>query len=352
MDALTNVVAVLILVLILVQADVSQKVQKFIDDILPATPEDVAQSKKLIEELTRKKTIAEARLREKPASPEEIAEEKRQIALLEKSMVENKELLADIEKVRALEKTVRAERDAESLKTTIIQKEIARLEGLLDSIPAPKSDTPSVVNIPNSRPIPDDAAKFYAIIHGDRVHMINTHGALALFRREFDRKKADFLHKREIVKGKADRFVYDPNKIVAHFSNFNWGDTREQKITIRAVPTNYYMELVITPDLGKGGAVVSTLREPGGEFAKVIQTIRQTRNSVLLYRVHTNAFETYLSARELSEIANVAAGWEVSRSTDVAVGIPDLLVRRLEEPPPRPKGGGPARPPGVKPKLD
>lgn len=353
MDALTNVVAVLILVLVLVQADVSQKVQKFIDDLLPATPEEVAQSKKLIGEMKRKQTVAEARLREKPASPEDIAEEKRQIALLEKNMEENKELLANIDQVRKMEKTVRAEREAENQKTTAIQKEIARLEGLLDSIPAPKSDTPSVVNIPNSRPIPKDAATFHAIVNGERVHMINTQSVLDTFRREFERKKGDFLHKREIKKGKPDRFVYDPNKIIAHFKDFNWGDTRGQKIEIRAVPTNYYMQLVITPDLAKGGATITNLREPGGEFAKGIQKVRQIRNSVLLYRVHPNGFETYLAARELSEIANVAAGWDVSGSPNFSMGIPDLLVMRLQEPPPPdPNKPKPPGPPPLKPKLD
>lgn len=351
MDALTNVVAVLILVLILVQADVSQKVQKFLDDLQPATPEEVAASKKLVDELQRKQRVAEARLREKPATPEEIAEEKRQIALLEKSMEENKELLADLDKVRALEKTVRAERDAENQQTSAVQKEIARLEGLLDTIPAPESDTPAVVNIPNSRPIPAEAASFHAIVHANRIHMIDTQAVLSVFRREFERKKNEWLHQRVKRKGTADVFIYDPNKIAAHFKNFNWGNTQGQKIEIRVVPTGHHMSLVITPDLAKGGAAVEDLRQAGGEFAKAIQRIRQTRNSVLLYRVHPNAFETYLAARELSEIANVSAGWDVNGSPNFSMGIPDLRVMRLQEPPPS-QGGGAPRPPALKPKLD
>ncbi len=354
MDALTNVVAVLILVLILVQADVTQKVQKFLDDLLPATPEEVAQSKKLIEDLTRKQTVAEARLREKPATPEDIAEEKRQIALLEKSAEDNKAHLADIDKIRAMEKIVRAEREAENAKTVTIQKEIARLEGLLDTAPPIDADTPTVVNIPNSRPIPAEAATFHAIVNGNRVHIIDTQGVFAIFRREFERKKSDLIHERVKVKGKVDRFIYDPNKIAAHFKDFNWGYTRGQNIEIRTVPTGYYMLLIITPDLVNGGAPVEELRKPGGEFAKSIQTIRQTRNSVLLYRVHPNGFETYLAARELSEIANVAAGWDVNGSPNFSMGIPDLTVRRLVEPPPPDPNAPPPLPgpPGLKPKLD
>ena len=351
MDALTNVVAVLILVLILVQADVTQKVQKFLDDLPPATPEDIAQSKKLIEELQRKQTVAEARLREKPASPEDLAEEKRQIALLEKSMEENKELLANLEQVRELEKKIRDERDAEKEKTLAIQKEIAEIEGLLDTIKPIDPDTPTVVNIPNSRPIPEEATTYHAIVARQRLHFIDSARILEMFNRELERKKEALLHERVRKKGKPDTYVYDPNKIAAHFKNFNWGDTRGQTVEIIVNPTGYYMTLAIRPDLEKGGSPLEELSKPGGEFAKAIPVIRQSMKSVLLYRVHPDSFETYLAARELSEKVNIPAGWDVNGSPELKIGIPGLTVRRLQEPPPS-KGGGAPKPPGLKPKLD
>jgi hypothetical protein len=55
MDALTNVVAVLILVLVLVQADVSQKVVEFLDGLKPATPEQVVASTKEVGALEKRK---------------------------------------------------------------------------------------------------------------------------------------------------------------------------------------------------------------------------------------------------------------------------------------------------------
>lgn len=351
MDALTNVVAVLILVLVLVQADVSRKVQQFLDDLQPATPEDVAQSQKLIEELERKQRVAEARLREKPATPEEIAEEKRQIALLEKSMEENKELLADLDEVRELVKTVRSEREAENTKTTVIQKEIARLEGLLDTVPPIDPDTPTVVNIPNSRPIPADAITYHALVAKNRVHIIDSQSILATFNREFERRKADFLHERKKRKGQADIFIYDPNRIAAHFKDFNWGNTRGQKVEIRVLPTSYQMQLVVTPDHANGGTSLENLADPGGELAKSVPLLRQSLRNVLLYRVNPDSFPTYLAARELTEKVNIAAGWEISGNPDFRMLIPDLRVRRLQEPP-KPQGGGPAKPTPLKPKLD
>jgi len=351
MDALTNVVAVLILVLVLVQADVSRKVQKFLDDLQPATPEEVADSRKSIDELGRKLLVAQARLREKPATPEDIAEEKRQIALLEKSMEENRELLADLSQVRELERKTRAERNAESGKTVAIQKEIARLEGLLDTTPPVDPDTPTVVNIPNSRPIPEGASTYYALAIKDRIHVVDPVTPLKIFEREFEKNKRDWLIHRINVKGKPDRYIYDGRKIAAHFKGFNWGNSRGQKIEVITQPTRTWLQLVITPDLAKGGTPLEDLSKPGNPFAQAVKVISGSFKAVLLFRVNPDSFNAYLEGRELADKANLASGWEMSWSRNVAVGIPDITVKRLEEPPKPTKPSGP-KPPPLKPKLD
>ena len=353
MDALTNVVAVLILVLLLVQADVTRKVQKFMDDLQPATPEEIAQSKKLIADLEQKKRLVEARLLGKPATPEDVEKEKRDITLLEKSLAENKDLLADLNQVRQLENKVRTERDAENAQTVAIQKEIARIEGLLDTTPPISGDAPSVVNIPNSRPIPENAKTYHAIVNRERIHIIDPHTPLALFNREFEKKKADWLIQRTQVKGKPDRFLYDGTKILAHFQDFNWGNSRGQKIFLQAEPTNYFLWLVIRPNLESGGTPLDDIDKPDSEFIKSLPVIRQNFQSVLLYRVHKDSFKTYLAARELSEKANIPAGWEINFSLDFRMPVPDLTVKRLKEPPPKPNTPNtPAAPQRLKPRLD
>lgn len=350
MDALTNVVAVLILVLVLVQADVTRKVQKFIDDLQPATPEEVAQAKKLVDDLGRNQRLIEARLLDKPATPQAIEDEKREIALLEKSLAENKDVLVDRDRVRALEIKVRAERDTENTQTLTIRKEIARIEGLLDSTPPVLGDTPCVVNIPNSRPIPEDAKIYHAIVKSERIHIIDPYTPLILFNREFEKKKKDWLIKRTQVKGQPDKFLYDGTKIVAHFQNFDWGNSRGQTIQIVPEPTNYFLWLVIRPNLTSGGTPLDEIALPDSEFVKALPVIRQSFRSVLMYRVHKDSFKTYLAARELSENANIAAGWDIHYGLDFRMPIPGVTVQRLKEPPPKPNT--PAGPAKLKPRLD
>jgi hypothetical protein len=66
--------------------------------------------------------------------------------------------------------------------------------------------------------------------------------------------------------------------------------------------------------------------------------------------VHKDSFQTYLAARELSEKANIPAGWDIHSGLDIWIPIPDVTVQRLQEPPPKTKS--PASPPKLKPRLD
>lgn len=353
MDALTNVVAVLILVLILVQADVSQKVQKFIDDMIPATPEQIAAMKENNIALQDKVKKLEAAMKEDAPSQEQIEEEKRQLALLEKSVEEHKAALADLDKLREIEATVKAEREAENKKTSAIQEEIAKLEGLLDRTPPLDPSTPTVVNIPNSRPIPTDAKMFYAVTAKGRVHIIDPNAVLKTFNGELDKHRNDWLFKRTKVKGKPDRLVYDGQKIAAFFKDYNWGNTQGQKIEIIASPKAYRLQLAITPDLEKGGTPTAELATPGSAYSKAAATVLKDFNAVLLFQVSPDSFDTYLEARQLADRANIAAGWEIKGDAKVSLRIEDPEIRCLEPAPPaKPGQPAPAKPPALKPKLD
>jgi hypothetical protein len=353
MDALTNVVAVLILVLILVQADVSQKVQKFLDDMIPATPEMLAAMKEQIIRQEAQLVKLEAAMKQDAPSPAQIEEEKRQLALLEKTLEENKAALADLDKLRSIEATVKAERETESKKTETIQTEIAKIEGQLDRTPALESDTPTVVNIPNSRPIPDDATMYHAMAIKGRVHVIDPNAVLKEFNAEFAKHRNDWLFKRIKIKGKADRYIYDGQKIAAFFKGYDWGNFRGQKIEIIANPKAYRLQLVITPDLENGGTPTDQLATPGSPYSKAAATVLRDFKAVLMFQVATDSFDTYLEARQLADRANIAAGWEIKNDSKYTMRIDDPEIRCLEPAAPaKPGQPTPAKPPPLKPKLD
>ncbi len=353
MDALTNVVAVLILVLILVQADVSQKVQKFIEDMVPATPEQIAAMKEQITRQEAQVKKLEAAMKEDAPSPAQIEEEKRQLALLEKTLEENKASLADLDKLREMQATVKTERDAESKTTETIQAEIAKIEGLLDTTPPLDPNTPTVVNIPNSRPIPTDAKMFYAMAAKGRIHIVDMNTVMKIFSTELAKHRSDWLFKKIPVKGKADRYIFDGQKIAAYFKDYNWGNTQGQKIEIIANPKAYRLLLVITPDLVKGGTPTKELATPGSPYSKAAASVLKDFKAVLMFRVAPDSFDTYLEARRLADRANIAAGWEISGAQNFTKYIEGTEIHCLEPAAPAPPGQpAPPGPPPLKPKLD
>ncbi|MGC6467194.1 MAG: hypothetical protein ACON38_19405 [Akkermansiaceae bacterium] len=348
MDAMTNVVAVLILVLLLVQADVGQKVVQFLEGLLPATEEQVAESEARKEELEKKRVESEKLLLQEAPKPEDVEAEKRQLALLEKSLKENEELLADLEELKKLEKKTRAERDSEADKTKKIQEEIARLEALLDETKVMKVD-PTIVGIPASRSIPKNAEIYYALVFGDRVHFIDPFTPLEQFEKEFRSAKRNFPNQRIKQKG-ADRYIYQPVPIIKHFENFDFNNSRKQKIKLVAWPTSTRLHITVTPDGKEGGTSLEQLKVKGNLFEKILNKLRGDSKAVLMFYVHPNSFNTYLEARRMTDRWRVAAGWEVRGSTSHHIRIDDVEIKRQKEPePPKP---GPERPPSLPQKID
>ena len=348
MDALTNVVAVLILVLVLVQADVSQKVVEFLDGLKPATPEQVVASTKEVGALEKRKKRLDELLSKKAPSSEEVEIEKRQLALLEKDRKERQDLLVELDELRKLAKKAESERDMEASKTEKIQDEIGNLEALLDDTPVLKVE-PTVVGIPASRPIPKNAEIYRAIVIHDRVHFIDPHTPVALFEKEFRAEKRNFP-KRRVKRQGADRYIYEPGPILKHFQGFDFQNSRKQKVDIYANPVDARLKLRVAPDLKEGGVSLEELGKPNNVFVKIVDRLRVKSGGVLIFYVHPNSFNTYLQARRVTDKARVPAGWEIRPMNSYSTVIDDIELRRLKEPPPRKPG--PERPPSLPTKID
>lgn len=348
MDALTNVVAVLILVLILVQADVSQKVVEFLEGLKPATPEQVEASQKKAEALKQKKEEIADLLQQEAPTEAAVEKETRQLALLEKSLKENRELLADLEDLKKLEKKTRTQRDQEAEKTQKIQTEIERLKALLDDTPILKAD-PTIVSIPTSRAVPRNAEIYHALVIHDRVHFIDPFTPVELFEEEFKKNRRNFPYQR-IKRQGADRYVFEPQPIVNHFKDFDFQNSRKQKVVLVAYPTGVRMHIVVTPDHKLGGTSLAELEQPTNRFAGILKKLSRNSNAVVFFHVHPNSFNTYLQARRLVDQANVSAGWEVKGMASYAIRIDEVEIKRQKPPPPAKPN--PDRPPVLPPKLD
>ena len=350
MDALTNVVAVLILVLILVQADVSQKVVQFLEDLQPATSEQVIASEKKTQELEKQVVKFKKLLTKEAPTPEAVEAEIRQLALLEKNLKENEDLLVDLDELKKLEKKARIDRDREAETSKKVQDEIARLEALLDETPVLEVD-PTVVSIPSSRAIPRNAEIYHALVINDRVHFIDPFTPLKLFEEEFKKNRRDFPNER-IKRPGADGYIFQSGPILEHFKDFDFQNSRKQKVVLVAYPTATRMHIVVTPDHKLGGTSLADLADSNTPFASILKKVSRNSRAVLYFHVHPNSFNTYLQARRLTDKADLAAGWEVKPMGSYTIRIDEVEIKRQQEPPALPPKPGPDRPPVLPPKID
>lgn len=349
MDALTNVVAVLILVLILLQADVGKAVERLLGNLPPATPEQIVQAKDELARLAKERDATKAMLSAKPPDPKQLDEAKAQLALLESSIKDSDVRLLAVEKLRQLQAKHQKEHDAEQKKTDFLLEEIRKLEALLDTTPVPQAMKPDVVRIPNSREIPSGANVYYAYVIANRVHLVDPVTAKKMVMDEFEKIRPKVLRETVKVKNGKDRKIYDQEKIVAHFAKLDL-KVRGQKITV--LPNRPWTRLPMRMEFGAktGGVMLADMEKPNSEWHRICNLVRSFPRSVLIFRVHPNGFATYLKAREIADRFNIPCGWEISGNVSHAETLDDFEVNRLEQPKPKPTT--PPGPPPPKRGLD
>lgn len=349
MDALTNVVAVLILILILLQVDVGQTVDRLLGNLKPASEQELAQAANQLAQAKTELAKRQALLKAPPPAPAELDRQRADLALLEKSIASRQAKLLEHDRLAALYEKTKAEADKEQSATNRILAEIQQLTALLDRTPVPKAPAATVVRIPNSREIPANSNIFYCVIRDDILHLLDPMTAKEEVTREVERNIRELLHHMEKVKNRPDRPIYDQNKVVKFFAAKNL-TVRNQKISVPYNRPWTRLNVRLDIDPKKGDATQADLDMPRGRFHNICNMVNGRTRCVLIFKVHPNSFATYLKAREIADSYRIPCGWEIDGGTQVSLPL-DFEVNRLEEPP-KPNPGAPPAPPAPKRKLD
>jgi hypothetical protein len=346
MDALTNVVAVLIVILILLQIDVGNQVEKLLNDLKPATPEEIAaaqqQKQSLISQITKQKELLEA----PEPTPQELGKIEADLSLLEDSLKKHQNSLMELAALRKKIEEQKPLEASERKKIDIILAEIARIKALLDQTPIPKAPEAAVVRIPNSRPIPENAEIYYCFIVNDQAHLVDAPAAKKMIMAEMKSNERALLRTVKKVPKKPDIKIFDQEKTVAHFAERNL-KIRNYNVTVPYNKPWQRLAMQITFDPKKGDASLADMEQPKGRFHNICNYVRSVPRSIIIFKVHTNGFATYLKAREIADSLNVPCGWEIDGNAFYRENL-EIIVNNLEEPP---KSTGPAQP-GLQRKLD
>lgn len=345
MDALTNVVAVLIVILILLQVDVGQTVERLLNELEPASPEQIEIALLEKEKIAAQIIKQEQMLKAPEPTPAEIGAIQADLSILEVSLKNHEMSLMELSDLRKKVDTQKPIETAEKKKTDAILAEIALIKAQLDQTPLPKAPEATVVKIPNSRDIPETAQIFYCFINKDQAILVDIIEAKKMIMAEMKRHERALTHSIKKEPKKPDITIYDQEKVVKHFADRAL-KIRNLNITVPPNKTAYYLNTRITFDPTKGDATLADMEQPKGRFHKVCEFVKQTQFSVIIFKVNPNGFATYLKAREIADSMNIPCGWEIEWNNAHQAMLP-FAVNRLEEPPPR---TGPAKPPYINPK--
>lgn len=155
MDAVTNVVGVLMIVFVVMALNTAQVVQKILSELPPVTPEE---HQKVVEEFKK--------LPPPPADPKKLEEDQKKAeAEMKKAVEELKSIdTADLQSkmkfmdLDAFTKQIeerKKERDASKVETDKLLAEVERLKALLDQTPVFTPPPATYVRLPNPRPYPE-----------------------------------------------------------------------------------------------------------------------------------------------------------------------------------------------------
>jgi hypothetical protein len=153
MDAVTNVVGVLMIVFVVVALSLANSMQKILSELPVVTPEEYEEMKKkqqenppppeTPEQIDQKKIIAQEQLKK-------VSEELRSVDVSDVQKVQ----FMDMDDFRKRLAEAKEKREGEKKEVDKLLSEVERLKALLDETPVYVPEAASVVRLPNPRPYP------------------------------------------------------------------------------------------------------------------------------------------------------------------------------------------------------
>lgn len=154
MDAVTNVVGVLMIVFVVVALSLANAMQKILSELPNVTPEEHQDMKKKLEENPPPPETPEQIEAKKILASEELKKVTEELRSVDMSQVAQLQFM-DIEEFRKKLVDAKKKREDEKKEVDKLFNEVERLKALLDETPVYKPDAPTIVRLPNPRAYPE-----------------------------------------------------------------------------------------------------------------------------------------------------------------------------------------------------
>lgn len=175
MDAMTNVVGILLLILIVSSLGISAAVRKIVANIEPVSEQELQ-----IMKTTRENTLENLeKLRQLQTQMDEkqLDEKEAQQMVLELEEFEknNQDLMSktsDIEEWRKKVEDEEAKKAINEEEIKVVSAELANLKAILDQTPQREVKAATLVNMPNPRLAPDQAIAYYVVCKAKKLYFV------------------------------------------------------------------------------------------------------------------------------------------------------------------------------------
>lgn len=336
MDTLTNVVGILMIILILIQLNVSQAITRIISDLPPV---DAAQLEKIRDQASSAAARVAQREQELSQAAEnrvELTTVQRELATLRNRLEQQEAVLMKKETLVEKVRQARESLDDMRKKSQQLLTERNRLSQLLAE-PAPKPPPPATVSLPSAKPVPKGAeVKRFFLSHG-KVYPHETGAIEQAIMAEIRRNLPDLrISERRTRDGRVVP-VIDQNKLHQHFRKLDMRVGAYQVQIIKR-PTHDKVAFRAVPIESLGMRVDPRLL---ADFPRLLRTLRDADN-VVLFRVTPDSFALYDTARDTANRMGLAVGWEPVPVAALQKRLDQFFVKPLRDPPPaKPKPADP-----------
>ncbi len=173
MDAVTNVVGVLMIVFVMMSLNTARTLQKILSDLPPVTKEQHEEMKKKVDQLPPLAADPKKLEEQKKLAEQELKKAAEQLQSVDTTEMQSRMKFMDLDTFRKKLEEAKKDKDKQKAETEKLLTEVERLKALLDQTPVIKPEPPTYVRLPNPRPFPKEPNEMRVIVAKQGVLLLN-----------------------------------------------------------------------------------------------------------------------------------------------------------------------------------
>ncbi len=178
MDAVTNVVGVLMIIFVMMSLNLANSVGKILSELPPVTEEEHQKIKEQLEQTPPPKETPEQIDEKQKLAQQDLQKAIEQLRSIDVSDMQSMKFM-DLDSFRQQLEEKKKQRELERTETEKLLVEVERLKALLDETPEYKPDPATIVRLPNPRPYPEEPKETRVLVAKEGVIVFNQDEFLA-----------------------------------------------------------------------------------------------------------------------------------------------------------------------------